>query len=168
MDPGQTARMRRVIWIHDGRKPIMLVLSWRGSNIIAEYQYNLIWRILFLRSIKLTIWSMLFILQNMQLALALYNIYRTQQTLYNICYACPWTFYSDQFCMVFTYLIVVHLYTLPSYCDEKKKERNKNKKQHNLLIDVWKPFKNESNRYDYEINIQWPILFLNGNSKVRT
>jgi hypothetical protein len=27
MDPDQTARMRRLIWIHAGRKPIMLVLS---------------------------------------------------------------------------------------------------------------------------------------------
>jgi hypothetical protein len=29
----QTVRMRRLIWIHAGRKPIMLVLSWRGSYI---------------------------------------------------------------------------------------------------------------------------------------
>jgi hypothetical protein len=27
MDPDQTARMRRLVWIHVGRKPIMLVLS---------------------------------------------------------------------------------------------------------------------------------------------
>jgi hypothetical protein len=27
MDPDQTARMRRLVWIHAGRKPIMLVLS---------------------------------------------------------------------------------------------------------------------------------------------
>jgi hypothetical protein len=27
MDPEQTARMRRLVWIHAGRKPIMLVLS---------------------------------------------------------------------------------------------------------------------------------------------
>jgi hypothetical protein len=33
MDPNQTARMRRLVWIHAGRKPIMLVLSWRGSFI---------------------------------------------------------------------------------------------------------------------------------------
>jgi hypothetical protein len=32
MDPDQTARMRRLVWIHAGRKPIMLVLSWHGSN----------------------------------------------------------------------------------------------------------------------------------------
>jgi hypothetical protein len=31
-DPDQTARMRRLVWIHAGGKPIMLVLSWRGSN----------------------------------------------------------------------------------------------------------------------------------------
>jgi hypothetical protein len=30
MDLNQTARMRRLVWIHAG-KPIMLVLSWRGS-----------------------------------------------------------------------------------------------------------------------------------------
>jgi hypothetical protein len=35
MDPDQTARMRRLVWIHAGRKPIMLVLSWHGSF----YQY---------------------------------------------------------------------------------------------------------------------------------
>jgi hypothetical protein len=27
MDPEQTVRMRRLVWIHAGRKPIMLVLS---------------------------------------------------------------------------------------------------------------------------------------------
>jgi hypothetical protein len=27
MDPDQTARIRRLVWIHAGRKPIMLVLS---------------------------------------------------------------------------------------------------------------------------------------------
>jgi hypothetical protein len=27
MDPDQNARMRRLVWIHAGRKPIMLVLS---------------------------------------------------------------------------------------------------------------------------------------------
>jgi hypothetical protein len=26
-DPDQTARMRRLVWIHAGRKPIMFVLS---------------------------------------------------------------------------------------------------------------------------------------------
>jgi hypothetical protein len=31
MDPDQTVRMRRLVWIHAGRKPIMLVLMWRGS-----------------------------------------------------------------------------------------------------------------------------------------
>jgi hypothetical protein len=31
MDPDQTAQMRRLVWIHAGRRPIMLVLSWRGS-----------------------------------------------------------------------------------------------------------------------------------------
>jgi hypothetical protein len=33
MDPDQTARMRRQVWIHAGRKRITLVLSWRGSNM---------------------------------------------------------------------------------------------------------------------------------------
>jgi hypothetical protein len=32
MDPDHTARMRRLVWIHAGHKPIMMVLSWRGSN----------------------------------------------------------------------------------------------------------------------------------------
>jgi hypothetical protein len=27
MDPDQYARMRRLVWIHAGRKPIMLILS---------------------------------------------------------------------------------------------------------------------------------------------
>jgi hypothetical protein len=27
MDPDQTARMRRLLWIHAGRKPAILVLS---------------------------------------------------------------------------------------------------------------------------------------------
>jgi hypothetical protein len=27
MDPDQTAQMRRLVWIHAGRNPIMLVLS---------------------------------------------------------------------------------------------------------------------------------------------
>jgi hypothetical protein len=31
MDPDQTARMRMMVWIHADRKPIMLVMSWRGS-----------------------------------------------------------------------------------------------------------------------------------------
>jgi hypothetical protein len=31
MDPDQTARMRMLVWIHAGGKPILLVLSWRGS-----------------------------------------------------------------------------------------------------------------------------------------
>jgi hypothetical protein len=35
MDPDQTARMCRLVWIHTGRKPIMLVLSWRGSNNLS-------------------------------------------------------------------------------------------------------------------------------------
>jgi hypothetical protein len=30
MDPYQTAWMCRLVWIHAGRKPIMLVLSWHG------------------------------------------------------------------------------------------------------------------------------------------
>jgi hypothetical protein len=37
MDPDQTARMRRLVWIHAGRKPIMLVLSWRGSNMFGLF-----------------------------------------------------------------------------------------------------------------------------------
>jgi hypothetical protein len=39
MDPDQTARMRRLVWIHGGRKPIMLVLSWRGSFFFAKVAY---------------------------------------------------------------------------------------------------------------------------------
>jgi hypothetical protein len=31
MDPDHTVQMRRLVWIHAGRKRIMLVLSWRGS-----------------------------------------------------------------------------------------------------------------------------------------
>jgi hypothetical protein len=31
MDSDQTARMRRLDWIHAGRKLTMLVLSWHGS-----------------------------------------------------------------------------------------------------------------------------------------
>jgi hypothetical protein len=33
MDPDQTVRMRRLVWIQAGRKRITLVLSWRGSFI---------------------------------------------------------------------------------------------------------------------------------------
>jgi hypothetical protein len=33
MDPDQTERMRRLVWIHAGRKRIMSVLSWRGSYL---------------------------------------------------------------------------------------------------------------------------------------
>jgi hypothetical protein len=33
MDPDQTARMCRLVWIHAGRKRTMLVWSRRGSNI---------------------------------------------------------------------------------------------------------------------------------------
>jgi hypothetical protein len=40
MDPDQTVRMRRLVWIHAGRKPIMLVLSWHGSNIETELTTN--------------------------------------------------------------------------------------------------------------------------------
>jgi hypothetical protein len=31
MDPDQTARMPRLVWINAGHKPIMLALSWHGS-----------------------------------------------------------------------------------------------------------------------------------------
>jgi hypothetical protein len=31
MDPDQTAGMRRLVWIHAGRKRTMLDLSWHGS-----------------------------------------------------------------------------------------------------------------------------------------
>jgi hypothetical protein len=34
MDSDQNARMRRLVWNHAGRKPIMLVLSWRDSFFI--------------------------------------------------------------------------------------------------------------------------------------
>jgi hypothetical protein len=37
MDPDQTMWMRRLVWIHAGRKPIMLVLSWHGSYVIVSY-----------------------------------------------------------------------------------------------------------------------------------
>jgi hypothetical protein len=33
MDPDQTVRMRRLVWIHAGCKRITLVLSQRGSNM---------------------------------------------------------------------------------------------------------------------------------------
>jgi hypothetical protein len=36
MDPDQTARMRRLVWIYVGRKRIMLILSWRGSFYTFE------------------------------------------------------------------------------------------------------------------------------------
>jgi hypothetical protein len=32
MGPDQAVQMRRLVWIHCGRKHIMLVLQWRGSN----------------------------------------------------------------------------------------------------------------------------------------
>jgi hypothetical protein len=34
MDPDQAAWMRRLVWIHAGRKPIIMVLSWHGSNLV--------------------------------------------------------------------------------------------------------------------------------------
>jgi hypothetical protein len=37
MDPDQTAWMCRLVWNHAGRKPIMLVLSWRGSFDFVRY-----------------------------------------------------------------------------------------------------------------------------------
>jgi hypothetical protein len=37
IDPDQTAQMRRLVLIHAGRKPIMLVLSWRGSNNLTIF-----------------------------------------------------------------------------------------------------------------------------------
>jgi hypothetical protein len=41
MDPDQIARMRRLVRVHAGRKPIMLVLSWRGSfDIYIEHIYQ--------------------------------------------------------------------------------------------------------------------------------
>jgi hypothetical protein len=58
MDPDQTARMRRLVLIHAGRKPIMLVLSWRGSNsfwfqqckiAVFLYLYNCFWSTLIQR-----------------------------------------------------------------------------------------------------------------------
>jgi hypothetical protein len=41
MGPNQTTRMRRLVWIHAGRKPNMLVLSWRGSNINYKLLNNI-------------------------------------------------------------------------------------------------------------------------------
>jgi hypothetical protein len=41
MDPDHTARMRRLVWIHAGRKPIMLFFSCHGSQkycFKAEYK----------------------------------------------------------------------------------------------------------------------------------
>jgi hypothetical protein len=38
MDPDQTAQMHRLVWIHAGRKPIMLVLSWGDSNAVYHYR----------------------------------------------------------------------------------------------------------------------------------
>jgi hypothetical protein len=35
MNPDQTARMSSLVWIHAGRKRIMLVLLWRGSMFIT-------------------------------------------------------------------------------------------------------------------------------------
>jgi acetoin utilization deacetylase AcuC-like enzyme len=37
MDPNQTGRMHRLVWIHAGRKRTMLVLSWRGSIHVIGY-----------------------------------------------------------------------------------------------------------------------------------
>jgi hypothetical protein len=37
MDRDQTVRVRRLVWIHAGRKPIMLVLSWCRSFIDCIY-----------------------------------------------------------------------------------------------------------------------------------
>jgi hypothetical protein len=34
MDLDKIARMRRLVWIHAGRKRTMLVLSWRSSFIL--------------------------------------------------------------------------------------------------------------------------------------
>jgi hypothetical protein len=36
MDPDQPAPKCRLVWIHAGRKPIMLVLSWHGSNVVKK------------------------------------------------------------------------------------------------------------------------------------
>jgi hypothetical protein len=37
MDPDQTAWMRRLVWIHAGRKHTMLVLSWRGLYTLIAH-----------------------------------------------------------------------------------------------------------------------------------
>jgi hypothetical protein len=37
----QTALMRRLVWIHAGRKCIMLVLSWRGSFVLFQELHNM-------------------------------------------------------------------------------------------------------------------------------
>jgi hypothetical protein len=45
MDPDQTARMCRLVWIYAGRKRTMLVLSWSGSIVhmdILTYFYHYI------------------------------------------------------------------------------------------------------------------------------
>jgi hypothetical protein len=39
MDPDQTAGMRRLVWIHAGRKPIKLILSWRME--MSWFQFKL-------------------------------------------------------------------------------------------------------------------------------
>jgi hypothetical protein len=36
MDPDQTAWMLRLVRIHAGRKPTLLVLSWHGSYIVGH------------------------------------------------------------------------------------------------------------------------------------
>jgi hypothetical protein len=38
---GFVARMRRLVWIHAGRKRTMLVLSWRGSIVILFSRYHI-------------------------------------------------------------------------------------------------------------------------------
>jgi hypothetical protein len=40
MDLDQIARMRRLVWIHAGRKPIMLVSLWRSSYVNFLWLYN--------------------------------------------------------------------------------------------------------------------------------
>jgi hypothetical protein len=42
MDPDKTARMRRLVWIHAGRKCTMLVLSWRGSYVFDLCKFHVI------------------------------------------------------------------------------------------------------------------------------
>jgi hypothetical protein len=39
MDSYQTARMRRLVWIHADCKPIMLVLSWHVSFFLPYLEY---------------------------------------------------------------------------------------------------------------------------------